>query len=135
MENDKVEMMKDSWGQGYTLSNPSDPCNPWMHIKKIEIFDKKISNDIVVIEFWAEWNNKNKFEDLDILSKCQTYRVDVNENESLKDKYDISSLPTLIVFNDGKEYKRFKANIMFELDATKKDIQKIIDDLILQKFR
>jgi len=40
MENDKVEMMKDSWGQGYTLSNPSDPCNPWMHIKKIEIFDR-----------------------------------------------------------------------------------------------
>ena len=26
-----------------------------------KIFDKKISNDIVVIEFWAEWNDKNKF--------------------------------------------------------------------------
>ena len=100
-----------------------------------KIFDKKISNDIVVIEFWAEWNDKNKFEDLDRLNECKKYRVDVNENESLKDKYDISSLPTLIVFNDGEEHKRFKANIMFELDATKKDIQKIIDDLILQKFR
>ena len=98
-------------------------------------FDKKISNDIVVIEFWAEWNDKNKFEDLGRLSECQKYRVDINENESLKDKYDIMALPTIIVFNDGKQEKRFNANIAFELNATKKDIQNIIDDLILQKFR
>ena len=98
-------------------------------------FDKKISNDIVVIEFWAEWNDKNKFEDLSKLNECQKYRVDINENESLKDKYNIMALPTVIVFNDGKQEKRFNANISFELNATKKDIQNIIDNLILQKFR
>ena len=69
------------------------------------------------------------------MSECQKYRVDINENESLKDKYDIMALPTIIVFNDGKQEKRFNANIAFELNATKKDIQNIIDDLILQKFR
>ena len=98
-------------------------------------FDKKISNDIVVIEFWEEWNEKNKFEDLSKLNECQKYRVDINENESLKDKYNIMALPTVIVFNDGKQEKRFNANISFELNATKKDIQNIIDNLILQKFR
>tara|TARA_R100000664_G_scaffold9545_2_gene15988 strand:- start:2787 stop:3194 length:408 start_codon:yes stop_codon:yes gene_type:complete len=98
-------------------------------------FDKKISNDIVVIEFWAEWNDKNKFEDLSKLNECQKYRVDINENESLKDKYNIMALPTIIIFNDGKQEKRFNANISFELNATKKDIQNIIDNLILQKFR
>ena len=98
-------------------------------------FDKKISNDIVVIEFWAEWNDKNKFEDLSKLNECQKYRVDINENETLKDKYNIMALPTVIVFNDGKQEKRFNANISFELNATKKDIQNIIDNLILQKFR
>tara|TARA_R100000655_G_scaffold3833_2_gene12718 strand:+ start:654 stop:1061 length:408 start_codon:yes stop_codon:yes gene_type:complete len=98
-------------------------------------FDKKISNDIVVIEFWAEWNDKNKFEDLSKLNECQKYRVDINENESLKDKYNIMALPTVIIFNDGKQEKRFNANISFELNATKKDIQNIIDNLILQKFR
>ena len=45
------------------------------------------------------------------------------------------ALPTIIIFNDGKQEKRFNANIAFELNATKKDIQSIIDDLILQKFR
>ncbi len=40
MKNDKVEMMNDYWGNGYTLKNPSDPGCPFMHIKKIEIFDR-----------------------------------------------------------------------------------------------
>ena len=98
-------------------------------------FDKKISEDIVVIEFWAEWNDENKFQELSKLNECYIYRVDVNNNTSLQKAYKISSLPTLIIFNNGTEHQRFQANIMFQLEATKKDIQQIIDKLLLQKFR
>ena len=34
----------------------------------------------------------------------------------------------------GTEKERFKANIMFKLDATKKDVQKTIDKIMLAKF-
>ena len=98
-------------------------------------FNKKITKDIVVIEFWADWNYKNKFEDLSKLNECLKYRVDIGQYENIKEEYNISSLPTVIIFNKGKEYIRFKANIMFELEASKKDIQKVIDNLLLEKFK
>ena len=44
------------------------------------------------------------------------------------------SVPTIIVFDDGEEKMRFEANIMMQLEATKKDIQKEIDKIMLEKF-
>ena len=52
----------------------------------------------------------------------------------MKEKHSIVSVPTIIVFNDGEERKRFESNIMMELEATEKDIQKEIDKIMLEKF-
>jgi hypothetical protein len=43
-------------------------------------------------------------------------------------------VPTIIVFNEGEEEKRFQANIMMTVDATKKDVQEVIDEIILSSF-
>ena len=43
-------------------------------------------------------------------------------------------MPTIIVFDEDEEVVRFEANIMMELEATKKDIQKEIDKIMLKKF-
>ena len=43
-------------------------------------------------------------------------------------------MPTIIVFDEGIEIVRFEANIMMQLEATKKDIQKEIDKIYLAKF-
>ena len=48
-------------------------------------------------------------------------------NPELQEKHEIKSVPTVIIFDDDEEVKRFEANIMMELEATKKDIQKEID--------
>ena len=44
------------------------------------------------------------------------------------------AVPTIIVFDEDEEVVRFEANIMMELEATKKDIQKEIDKIMLKKF-
>ena len=37
-------------------------------------------------------------------------------------------VPTIIVFKDGEEVKRFQADISFTMKATKEEVQEVIDD-------
>ena len=49
-------------------------------------------------------------------------------------KYDISAIPTVIVFNNGNIEEQFDPNIMFQLEATKSDVQDTIDEIMLKQF-
>jgi len=60
--------------------------------------------------------------------------MNVNIDEgSYQADYKIVVVPTIIVFN-GKEVERFQANIMMEMEATKKDVQGVIDEIIYSDF-
>jgi hypothetical protein len=69
------------------------------------------------------------------LKECSKYRVDIGEQMKLQIEYNVIAIPTVIIFENGEERERFEPNIMFQLDADKKDIQNSIDTLILNKFR
>ena len=97
-------------------------------------FEDKIAKDIVAVEFWVEWNKSNEFAEFSELKDCETYRVDIGRFPSLQKKYNVTCIPTVIIFESGEEKERFKANIMFQLDASKKDVQKSIDGLMYAKF-
>ena len=97
-------------------------------------FDDKIAKDIVAVEFWVEWNKTNEFSEFVELNDCEKYRVDIGLYPELQEQYNVTCLPTVIIFESGEEKERFKANIMFELNATKKDVQESIDKLMLAKF-
>ena len=98
-------------------------------------FDKKIAKDIVVVEFWAGWNATNEFKELVKLKDCVVYRVDISAHMDVQMDYDISAIPTVIIFDNGEEKERFKPNVMFQLDADKKTIQNSVDTLTLNKFQ
>ena len=98
-------------------------------------FNKKIAKDIVVVEFWAGWNASNEFKELIKLKDCVVYRVDISAHMDVQMDYDISAIPTVIIFDNGEEKERFKPNVMFQLDADKKTIQNSVDTLILNKFQ
>ena len=100
-----------------------------------ENFEDKIAKDIVAVEFWVEWNKSNEFADFGMLDDCTKYRVDVGEYPELQEKYKVTCIPTVIIFESGEEKERFKANIMFQLDADKKIVQNSIDNLVLNKFQ
>ena len=98
-------------------------------------FEDKIAKDIVAVEFWAEWNKQNEFAELSKLKDTNVYRVDIMHCSKLQAEYNISAVPTIVLFDNGVEKERFNANIMFQLEADKKIIQNSIDTITLNKFQ
>ena len=98
-------------------------------------FDEKIAKDIVAVEFWADWNAANQFNDLAKLKECSVYRLDIMADADTQAEYNVSAIPTVIIFDNGVEKARFNPNIMFQLDADKKTVQHSVDTITLNKFQ
>ena len=98
-------------------------------------FDEKIAKDIVAVEFWADWNYANQFNDLVKLKECEKYRLDIMAKADIQAEYNITGIPTVIIFDNGIEKARFNPNIMFKLDACKKTVQHSVDTIKLSKFQ
>ena len=98
-------------------------------------FDSKIAKDISVVEFWADWNKQNQFEEINKLKETGKDRVDIMNDAGLQAEYNITAIPTVIIFDNGVEKERFNANIMFQLEVDRKTIQNSVDTIILNKFQ
>ncbi|GFZ32782.1 thioredoxin [Clostridium zeae] len=67
------------------------------------------NNQLVLVDFWATWCGPCKMiaPILEQLSEDMTdvtfVKVDVDNNPGLADKYDISSIPTIILFKGGNQ--------------------------------
>ena len=88
---------------------------------------------VKVIHFNAGWNEANDVEWFDKLSDAGKKSLNIDDQEIQK-KYAIAIVPTIIVFDDGEEVKRFQADLSFKLVATREEIQEYIDELIISKF-
>ena len=100
-----------------------------------DTFENDIAKDITVIEFWAGWNSINEFKELIKLKDCNVYRVDIMNCMNIQTEYNVSAIPTIIIFDNGIEKERFLPNIMFQLEANKKIIQNSVDTITLNKFQ
>ena len=92
------------------------------------------SNQIIVTHFNAGWNDLNKVKYIKDLTDCTIVYVDIAASPKLQAKHNISVVPTVVIFKDGEEMERFQADISFSLKATKKDMQEVIDELIMSDF-
>ena len=100
-----------------------------------ETFKDNIAKDITVIEFWADWNKQNQVAELNKLKDCNIYRIDIMNCMDIQTKYNVSAIPTIIIFDNGIEKERFLPNIMFQLEVDKKVIQNSVDTITLNKFQ
>jgi len=88
---------------------------------------------VKVIHFNAGWNEANNVEWFDKLSDVNTETKSIDE-QKIQKKYAIAIVPTIIVFDDDEEVKRFQADLSFKMVATRKEVQEYIDELIMSKF-
>tara|TARA_R110000751_G_scaffold68486_7_gene139480 strand:- start:288 stop:656 length:369 start_codon:yes stop_codon:yes gene_type:complete len=98
-------------------------------------FGSKTAKGTVVIEFWAEWNAGNQVNFLPLLKDCESYRLCIVKGADVQKEYKVTAIPTVIIFDNGVEQERFNPNIMMQLPATKKKVQKAIDNITLSKFQ
>tara|TARA_R110002050_G_scaffold47938_2_gene111619 strand:+ start:899 stop:1303 length:405 start_codon:yes stop_codon:yes gene_type:complete len=97
-------------------------------------FEEKVTGgafdetDIVVVEFWAEFNKENCFnawEQLDV----PYYRVDISKAPLAKKKHRVRMVPTIIIFKEGVKEVIFKAGLDLALPTDLKEIQESINEV------
>ena len=98
------------------------------------LFYGNISAQITVTHFNADWNNANNVEWFKKLNDCDLTNIDIVEQPKLQDKHKIVIVPTIVIFKDGEEIKRYQADLSFKMLATRKEIQENIDELIMSDF-
>ena len=92
------------------------------------------SAQIVVTHFNAAWNDPNKVSYIGKLTDCDIVYVDIAVAPKLQAKHEIVVVPTVVIFKDGEEVKRFQADISFSMKATRKEMQAEIDELLMEDF-
>ena len=89
--------------------------------------------ELCVVQFNAGWNSGNDVEWHNKLKDCEIKYIDIATNPDVASKYEIVVVPTIIVFN-GKEVKRFQADISFAIAATKSEVQEVVDEVLMDQF-
>ncbi len=77
-------------------------------------FVHQLKGKTVLVDFWADWCMPCKMmapilNDLasDIPDGNYVAKLDVDKNQATAQKFNVRSIPTLILFKDGKEVNRF----------------------------
>ena len=84
---------------------------------------------IVVVEFWAKFNEVNAFPDWDKVKGVKYYRVDLAKAPKAKKEFRVRMAPTLIIFKDGINEESFKAGLDLECPVTLEELQDAIDEV------
>jgi len=83
-------------------------------------FDDHSDHDVIVVEFWAEFNKDNAFPDwkkLDNLEGVKYYRIDIAKSPKLKKELRIRMAPTILLYIRGDAYIKFTAKAGLDLQC------------------
>ena len=100
----------------------------------LSVFSQDFPDGMVAVEFNASFNKANEVAWLPKLTDCETQRVDIAADSRWSKEYKIVVVPTIVIFNNNEEVKRFQANIMMTMEATKSEVQNSIDEIVMEAF-
>ena len=101
-----------------------------------ENFSKATARNIVVVEFWATWNEGNKvtlleeWENFDV----KIYRINIELYPGIQGDNDVVILPTIIFYDDGEEAERLQGDMSFSLETTIEELDEIVEEILSSKF-
>ena len=102
-----------------------------------ENFDRAIKRGVVVIEFYAGWNEANIvkiLDDWDNFEVSRVFRLDVEKYDKIMTSEKVVVLPTIIFYLDGEEAARLQGNMKFQLETTKEELDRMVEELRGSKF-
>ena len=101
-----------------------------------ENFEKATARNIVVVEFWAGWNEGNKvtlleeWENFDV----KIYRINIDLYPDIQANNNVVILPTIIFYDEGEEIKRLQGDMSFTLKISIEELDNIIEEILSSKF-
>ena len=93
-----------------------------------------VHSQITVIHFNATWNSSNDVKWFGDLTDCKLKNIDIATDAQAGTDHKITVVPTILVLIDGEEEERYEADISFSMQATKKEIQEVIDEIVMDQF-
>ena len=101
-----------------------------------ENFNRATSRGLVVVEFWAGWNEMNKVAILDEWDTfdAKVYRLNIELFPTIQSDNNVVILPTIIFYDEGEEVKRLQGDMSFTLKVTTEQLDEIIEEILGSKF-
>ena len=99
-------------------------------------FDKATARGLVVVEFWAGWNEANKVTLLDEWETfdAKVYRLNIDLYPKIQNKNKVVILPTIIFYDEGEEVERLQGDMTFTLKVREIELEDIIEEILGNKF-
>ena len=118
-----------------TFSQSEVPSKYWIND---DDFEDKIAGvsafgdnneETIVVEFWAEFNKDNCFNDWNKIEDALYYRVDVAQAPKAKKEYRVRMVPTILIFKNGSVEESFKAGLDLECPVTLDELLEAIEEV------
>ena len=85
---------------------------------------------IVLVHYNAGFNDVNNYVDVVKVKDAKIFKVTIDNNATVKQDEHIRSVPTLVLYKNGKEITRWEAGINLSLSHVDyREIQKEVDQL------
>ena len=84
---------------------------------------------IALVQYNAKFNESNSYNDINKVRDVKLLNLWIDDDASIKTDEGIRSVPTMILYKNGKEIKRWEAGLSLSLDVPYLEIQNEVDKL------